>query len=46
MGSTLLLNTVSVIKLIPVSARSKARVCGRSLAGFVGYNPRGMDVCL
>ena len=29
------------------AARSKAWVCGRSLAGFVGSNPpRGMDACL
>ena len=32
---------------IPVTARSKAWVCGRSLAGIVGSNPAvGMDVCL
>ena len=32
---------------IPVAARSKAGVCGRSLAGIVGLNPTGgMDVCL
>jgi len=32
---------------IPVAAQSKACVCGRSIAGFVGYNPAGgMDVCL
>jgi hypothetical protein len=32
---------------IPVAARSKAWVCGRSLAGIVGSNPAGgMDVCL
>jgi len=32
---------------IPVAARSKASVCGRSLAGIVGSNPaRGMDVCV
>jgi hypothetical protein len=31
---------------IPVAARSKAWVCGRSLAGIVGSNPAdGMDVC-
>jgi len=31
----------------PVAARSKAGVCGRSLAGIVGLNPAGgMDVCL
>jgi hypothetical protein len=33
--------------LIPVAARSKAWVCGRSLAGIAGSNPtRGMNVCL
>jgi hypothetical protein len=32
---------------IPVAARSKAWVCGRSLAGIVGSNDtEGMDVCL
>jgi len=32
---------------IPVAARSKAWVCGRSLAGIVGSNSAGgMDVCL
>ena len=32
---------------IPVAARSKAWVCGRSLAGNVGSNPAGgMDVCV
>jgi hypothetical protein len=32
---------------IPVAARSKAWVFGRSLAGIVGSNPAGgMDVCL
>ena len=31
----------------PLAARSKAWVCGRSLAGIVGSNPAGgMDVCL
>jgi len=30
-----------------VAARSKAWVCGRSIAGTVGSNPAaGMDVCL
>ena len=30
-----------------MAARSKARVCNRSLAGIVGSNPAGgMDVCL
>jgi len=32
---------------VPVAARSKAWVCGRSLAGIVGSNPAGsMDICL
>ena len=32
---------------VPVAARSKAYVCGRSLAEIVGSNPTGgMDVCL
>ena len=32
---------------IPVAARSKALVCGRSAAEIVGSNPTGgMDVCL
>ena len=32
---------------VPVVARSKAWVCGRSPAGIVGSNPAGgMDVCL
>jgi hypothetical protein len=31
----------------PVAARSKAWVCGRSLAGIVGSNPAGgMEVCV
>jgi len=31
---------------IPVAARSKSWVCGRSLAGIAGSNPvRGIDVC-
>jgi len=31
---------------VPVTARSKAWVCGRSLAGIVGSRPTGfMDVC-
>ena len=33
------------LKPIPVAARSKAWVCGRSLAGVAGANPAsGMDV--
>ena len=38
-----------VTNLWPVllDVRSKASVCGRSLAGIAGSNPiRGMDVCL
>jgi hypothetical protein len=32
---------------IPVAARSKAWICGRSLAGLAGSNPaKNMDVCL
>ena len=32
---------------IPVATRSRAWVCGRTLAGIVGSNPTmGMDVCL
>jgi len=32
---------------IPVAARSKASVCGRSPAETVGLNPTGgMDICL
>ena len=35
-----------VCKPVPVAARSKASVCGRSLAGIAGSNPAvGMDVC-
>ena len=31
---------------IPVAQRSKARVCGRSVAGIVGSKPpAGTDVC-
>jgi hypothetical protein len=43
------LNTVTVYSnmAIPVAARSKAWVCGRSLSGIVGSNPPGgMDVYL
>jgi hypothetical protein len=33
--------------LIPVTARSKRKVCGRLVAGVAGSNPaEGMDVCL
>jgi hypothetical protein len=35
------------VQLVPVAARSKTWVCGRSLTGTVGLNPAGgMDVCL
>ena len=35
-----------VFQPVPVAARSKAYVCGRSPAEIVGSNPtRGMDVC-
>jgi hypothetical protein len=35
------------ISPIPVATRSKARACGRWLAGIAGSNPSsGMDVCL
>ena len=32
--------------VLPVAARSKARVCGRSLAGKVDSNPAGGQRCL
>jgi hypothetical protein len=36
---------LSLVSPIPVAARSKAWVCGRSLAGILGSNPvGGMDV--
>ena len=36
---------LSLVSPIPVAARSKAWVCGRSLAGIVSSNPvGGMDV--
>ena len=35
-----------MIMPLPVAARSKAWICGRSLVGIVGSNPTGgMDVC-
>ena len=38
---------MSVLRPIPVAARSKAWVCGRSLDGIAGSKPAGgMDVCL
>ena len=34
-------------KQIPVAERSKARICGRSLAGIAGSNPAwSMYVCV
>jgi hypothetical protein len=37
---------VSTTVSIPAAARSKAWVCGRSLAGILGSNPAGgTDVC-
>jgi len=38
---------LNALQPIPVAARSKAWVCGRSLAGIAGSNPTGgMDVCV
>jgi hypothetical protein len=40
-------NPCNIMGPVPVAARSKAWVCGRSLAGIVGSNPAGsIDVCL
>jgi hypothetical protein len=42
----LMLSYVTAFK-IPVTARSKAWVCGHPVAGIVGSNPEwGVDVCL
>ena len=39
-------NSTATHQPIPVAARSKVWVCGRSLAGIVGSNPAEcMDVC-
>ena len=39
--------SLNVLRPISVAARSKAWVCGRSLAGIAGSNPvGGMDICL
>jgi hypothetical protein len=39
--------SLNMLTTIPVAARSKAWVCGRSLAGIVDSKPAGgMDVCL
>jgi hypothetical protein len=44
---SIVLDYVYTMPTIPVAARSKAWVCGRSLAGIVGSNPaRGIDVSL
>jgi len=47
-GGNLLIEVTYFSKApIPVAARSKAWVCGRSLAGRPGSNPAGgMDVCM
>ena len=40
--------SLKLIRPVPVAARSKARVCGRSPAEIVGSNPTGgalMSVC-
>ena len=38
---------VTLLGPVPVAARSKALVCGRSPAEILGSNPTGgMDVCL
>ena len=38
-------DVMSLSELIPVAARSKAWVCGRSLDGILGSPARDMDVC-
>ena len=39
--------SMSYVRPIPVAARSKAWVCGRSVAGIAGSSlTGGMDVCL
>jgi len=44
---SIVLDYVYTMPTIPVAARSKAWVCGRSLAGIVGSNPTGgIDVSL
>jgi hypothetical protein len=46
-GPIVLLFLLSKILIVPVVARFKAWVCGRSLTGIMGSNPAGgMDVCL
>jgi hypothetical protein len=45
--SVVITEECNVMVPIAVAVRSKAWVCGRSLAGIVGSNPtEGMDVCL
>jgi len=45
--SEAILSDLSFVILVPVTTRSKAWVCGRSVAGIVGLNPTDdMDVCL
>ena len=40
-------NRRTIDLLIPAAERSKARVCGGSVAGAAGSNPaRGMNVCV
>ena len=41
------MGTLKMFLPVPVAARSKAWVCGRSPAEILGSNPtEGMDVCL
>jgi hypothetical protein len=37
--------TLIIFEPFPVAARSKARVCGRSVAWIMGSNPAGGDGC-
>ena len=38
---------IAFLQPIPVAEQSKARVCGRQLAGIAGSNPSGgIDICL
>ena len=47
MGGAFAISMEQLYKRISVDVRTKAWVCGRSLAGIVGSNPAGaMDVCL
>ena len=46
-SSSPLFTTAAIAQPIPVAARSKARVCDRSLAEVAGSNPAGgMDICV